>query len=650
MLTRGGAAPVSALALARLRRTPVPEGALHSARRSADTTRKSMQVMSEYSKFFGLERAPFEGRFADALLLETGPLRRAVTGIRDEIQEGTAIVALTGSRGVGKTCVAMALPHVLGGRVARLLDASLDWEEIQRSITEQLGLPEGELGRSALLDRRFSEPGRLVVVVDNAEQLRPEPCAALRSVIANANEPGGTLLHCALFANPERSAARTPAAGWVKSTQSRIELAPMLARELQRYIEARLESAGWGGGDLFSEGALDVIHQLSGGFPRAANGICEQALVQAAQTGQRRIDANLIEALGVRTRTPASPDAEATEPSLRTSQGRRSPRAKDDPLPADRAATAEEGSGRPLAHAPETNLDPHRDGDLPVEHPAPLAHATEPALRGDPRGRPDTRPTAPAPRRGPTAAPRSAASPAPHPGSAATSVSPAQLRPSQSAPPGAPEAEPQRRTRPWLSAALPALASRFAWNWKLRATLVSGAAVVLLAGQVVRLSSVEGCPSIEPRASDAEPAPRDSWQRSTALTPLSDRTVDPWSAPWVLTDSWHQGSFEPLATSQEIHPAEDSSSDETELPLDAPTEAAEATAAAETPPEPPTPTAASGSSGWLDDLDVSLDAQPTGPAARTPTLALPEPGLARRLSTAGASTTEHRQQPLKPSR
>ena len=64
------------------------------------------------------------------------------------------------------------------------------------------------------------------------------------------------------------------------------------------YIEARLDHAGWQGGELFSEGALEVIHRLSGGFPRPANRICERALTQAArwQSVVRRAPA------GVRTR------------------------------------------------------------------------------------------------------------------------------------------------------------------------------------------------------------------------------------------------------------------------------------------------------------------------------------------------------------
>ena len=278
--------------------------------------------MSEYQGFFGLERPPFEGRSADSLLLETGPLRRAVAWIRNELQSGTEVAAITGSRGVGKTCLAMVLPHVLGNPVACLLDASLGWNELESSIAEQLGLPVGELGRSALLERRFSEPGRLVVAIDNAEQLGDEPCAALRSVIANANEPGGTLLHCILLANPERCASGTPAAAWVRSTQPRIELAPMLARELQRYIEARLEDAGWRGGALFSEGALEAIHRLSGGFPRTANRICERALTQAARSGVRSIDAKLIESLGLRPRPSSSAGAAASEPVLRAAPRR----------------------------------------------------------------------------------------------------------------------------------------------------------------------------------------------------------------------------------------------------------------------------------------------------------------------------------------
>ncbi len=419
-----------------------------------------------------------------------------------------------------------------------------------------------------------------MVAIDNAEQLLPEPCAALRGMFANANEPGGTLLHCVLLANPEHCAPRTPAAGWVQATRPRIELAPMLARELQRYVEARLENAGWGGGELFSEGGLDVIHRLSGGIPRAANRICEQALVQAARTGQRSIDGELIESLGVRPRPPLGSGTEATEPILRTPQSRRSPQAQDDPLPADRpAAEGESVTGdRQHAHAPNTNVEP--DGELPTEH----------------RG----------------------------------------------VPPSASEADPERRTRLWPPAALSALASRVPWNWKLPAALVGGVAAVLLVNHVVTLSGGEGPGStpIEPREGAAEPPPRDPSQPSPALTPLRDWAVDPWGAPSEPTDTRRQGASEPMATFQEVHPPGNRSSDGTEVPLGASTDAAEPTAATESPPRPPTPTAASGSSDWLDHLDVSLDAPPTGSATRTPTLALPEPDLARRLSPAGASATK----------
>ena len=124
-------------------------------------------------EFFKLTRSPFEANPARPLVLETGPLRRAVAWIRTELQFGTPRVCLAGACGVGKTSVALALPNLLEDRIACVLDVTRPWADIEVSIARQFSLAAESLSRSTLLADR-ADLGRRVVVVDDAERFPEE--------------------------------------------------------------------------------------------------------------------------------------------------------------------------------------------------------------------------------------------------------------------------------------------------------------------------------------------------------------------------------------------------------------------------------------------------------------------------------------------
>lgn len=244
--------------------------------------------------FFELTQLPFEANPNRPLVLATGPLRRAVAWIRTEIQFGTPRLALTGSDGIGKTSVALALHNQLEDRVACVFDVSQPWNEIEVSIARQLSLETDSLSRDALRRDRPG-PGHRVVVIDDAERLTDETLSCLQEVLGFGDREGSPLVRCVAIGNPDRGRLGGPTASWLEEIQPRTEIDAMLTRELVRYVEARLVNAGWRGADLFSREAMGAIHRLSHGLPMVANLICEGALVVAASCECRLIDADMIE-------------------------------------------------------------------------------------------------------------------------------------------------------------------------------------------------------------------------------------------------------------------------------------------------------------------------------------------------------------------
>jgi MSHA biogenesis protein MshM len=274
-------------------------------------------VISNYLEFFGLSQSPFEPKTLRPLVLETGPLRRAISFARVEIDSGTPIAVISGASGIGKTSVALALPHVLQERTAIVLDPTQGWEALQASISEQLGLEKGIFSVETLVAARREHGQRIVLVIDDAGKLCDEALEHIEPMLGVSVdvEDGKPLVPMVVISNFDPRAAQSsgPNASWILRTWPKIELAGMLARELEQYVEARLSNAGWSGGLIFSPEALQTVNTISGGIPRLANVVCERSLVEAARRGVAQIDEQLVAA--------TDPD-EATEPILKVGSAR----------------------------------------------------------------------------------------------------------------------------------------------------------------------------------------------------------------------------------------------------------------------------------------------------------------------------------------
>ena len=75
----------------------------------------------------------------------------------------------------------------------------------------------------------------------------------------------------------------------------RWNLSPLTADESREYIQHRLRVAAGRECDLFTDKALQEIHQRAGGIPRLINVLCDRALLVGYAAGASRMDRKSID-------------------------------------------------------------------------------------------------------------------------------------------------------------------------------------------------------------------------------------------------------------------------------------------------------------------------------------------------------------------
>jgi general secretion pathway protein A len=194
--------------------------------------------------------------------------------------------------GAGKTTVCRALLEDLGPqyRTALILNPFLTGDQLLRSILIELGLEPSDdrrFDRVAALQRlnqylldQLAEGNDVVLLIDEAQDLSHDLLEQIR-LLSNLETDQRKLLQIVLLGQPElREQLDDPRLRQLRQRITvRYHLAPLSRREVEQYIQHRLQVVGANGRPSFSAWALGSIYRYSGGVPRLVNAVCDKALL-----------------------------------------------------------------------------------------------------------------------------------------------------------------------------------------------------------------------------------------------------------------------------------------------------------------------------------------------------------------------------------
>lgn len=257
-----------------------------------------------YETFYGLKENPFRLAPDPRYLYRSARHEAALSYLEYGIADPTGFILLTGEVGSGKTL----LVNYILGRLPRRIEAAVVFNtnvtahELLALILEGFGsgngIPADKPGLlkalGALLKERHAQRKRQVLILDEAQNLSAEALEEVR-MLSNLRSAGNPLLQVLIVGQPELAQRlRDPALRqFTQRIAAAYHLTALDRQETADYIAFRLHQAG-GRPDLFTAEAVDRIHALSGGIPRAVNRLCQAALVYGLAEGAAQIGAEIV--------------------------------------------------------------------------------------------------------------------------------------------------------------------------------------------------------------------------------------------------------------------------------------------------------------------------------------------------------------------
>jgi general secretion pathway protein A len=257
-----------------------------------------------YTEFFGLNEKPFaitpDPRYLYMSVRHADALAHLIYGI----SESGGFIQLTGEVGTGKTTLIRSLLEQLPAKaeIALILNPQLSTLEFLQVICQELRIPatadDSVRARVDALNgyllRAYAEARRIVLIVDEAQALKPELLEQIR-LLTNLETPKKKLLQIILIGQPElRDLLDRPEMRQVaQRITGRYHLEPLGKEDTALYVSHRMKVAG-AQRDVFTPAAIRLLYRRSRGIPRLINVVADRALLAAYTRDQRVVDRGLV--------------------------------------------------------------------------------------------------------------------------------------------------------------------------------------------------------------------------------------------------------------------------------------------------------------------------------------------------------------------
>jgi type II secretory pathway predicted ATPase ExeA len=244
--------------------------------------------LDQLQPYFGLRDRPFRADVAPSALHRSAAHQEATARIAYLVDTG-ALGLITGEVGSGKTTALRAASAALDASrhtVIYLPNPAIGARGIYAEIIARLGgtprfhksalIPQAQ---DLLLREREERKKRVLLIIDEAHLLAAEQLEELR--LLSNSEMDSVMPFAGILVGQPQLRRRLRLGSFAALDQRialRYELAGMTAPETDDYLAHHLRLAGRED-RLFSDDAVELLHERSRGIPRALNNLATQALV-----------------------------------------------------------------------------------------------------------------------------------------------------------------------------------------------------------------------------------------------------------------------------------------------------------------------------------------------------------------------------------
>lgn len=280
-----------------------------------------------YRTFYDIKAKPFQTS-ADPKFMWAGEKHKeALATLKYGIINNKGFVLLTGDVGTGKTTLINTLLQSLendnGIACASVPDCNLDFIDFINYIAYSLGMEEDFKTKGSFLInfKKFlldaaKNGKKVLLIIDEAQLLTDEMLEQIR-LLSNIDRAESKILNIFFVGQNEFNDILLKKNN--RAVRQRLSLNynlhPLTTFETYDYIKYRLKIAGTSR-ELFTQSAVQKIHQYSEGAPRRINILCDHCLLSGYVNKQKKIDAAVVQECALELEIPSgitSNDSETLE-------------------------------------------------------------------------------------------------------------------------------------------------------------------------------------------------------------------------------------------------------------------------------------------------------------------------------------------------